>query len=415
MNYQWFENDINSAWASHLVTEFEKIQKEVFDNCHKSLRLPNFKINTTSHKIWGTWDKNTRTISLSIDLLRKFEWPAVVRVFRHEVAHQIVDELLNIESKPHGEAWKLACQMVNIPPVVSDSQQNLESFKGDFPTNPTIDKIRKLIVYGNDNGISQEESQVFLNKAQELMIKYNVDVNSIQGVKYNNTFHIFRPVGPLVDGHKTWLGIMATLVCDFYNVTCIWKPAPNRQKYIEFFGTPDNLDIAEYVFHALITQAEYLYNTFKEKHQEEINESKSLNPKPVDFNSLFQGLSHDELVQAQEYLTASLIESRKPKIYKNYRRISKRAFMQGLVHGYRQKLQKEKQIIFDTIKAEDKAIITRAHILLKEEFEEFYHPHNISYGRSRGSGYNDGHLAGSNLSLARGISSNGNRNYMLQS
>ena len=385
MNYQWFESDTNEAWKHKLVNSFFKIQSDAFNSTQKHLKTPNFSINSNLNYRWAQWNKTTRTIDFSLNLLKQFEWKAVEHIMRHETAHMIVDEIYVMDGKPHGEAWKLACQALNIDPDVTESKDMLDQYKGGN-TSPIVEKIRKILIHGNDTGISEGESQVFLKKAHALMVKHNVDMNHIHGIdNANTTFYTFRPVGPLVSGHKTWLGQISYLISQYYNVQSIWQGCYDsrtgtRMKRIEFYGTPDNLDVAEYVFHALITQAEFLYQQFKLEQQR-----------------------------------LNYIQKHDPTYVKGWRqtRISKRAFMRGLVTGYTQKLQQSKKVVFDTITPDDKSIILRNDKLLREAYEEEYNPCNLNYGRSRGRGYSDGHKAGSNLTLARGVSSTSNSRQLL--
>jgi hypothetical protein len=148
-------------------------------------------------------------------------------------------------------------------------------------------------------------------------------------------------------------------------------------KRIEFFGTTDNLDVAEYVFHALLTQAEDLWNEYKTNHQEKYKND-------------------------PDY-----------KYQNQHSRISKRAFMQGLVNGYTSKLNKEKTIIFNTISPDDKALISTGDKMLREAFDKKYHPCSHHVGCSNGKGYWDGHTAGSKLTLAQGVKAGTNRTLML--
>lgn len=384
MNYQWYESDINEVWIGKLLTSYGQIQREVKQHTDHWLKAPNFIINPSLNHRWAQWHKSTRTIDFSLRLLKQFEWDAVIHVMRHETAHQIVDELFAIQGKPHGEAWKTACKIVNIDPSVTESQFSLAKFKGDNDSSPIVDKIRKILIHGNDTGISNEESQVFLNKAQELMIKHNVTMQHIQGIDSPVWYNV-RPVGPLVSGHRTWLGQIAYLVATFYNVQSIWLSHycqdKGYMKRIEFFGTNDNLDVAEYVFHALLTQAEYLYEEYKDEQQ--------------------------KIAYIQQH-DPSYVPS-----YRDKRRISKRAFMQGLVSGYRSKLGKSKTVILDKVTFNDKALISRSDKLLKEEFDKKYNCRSLNYGSSRGKGYNEGHKAGSNLSLAQGLNRASSRQLQL--
>lgn len=380
MNYRWYEQDISDAWISKLFTTYGEISNEVSCQCQKNLTEPNFKINPNLNYRWAEWDKTTRTITFSLNLLKQFEWEAVKHVMKHEVAHQIVDEIFVIEHLPHGAAWQKACTILNIDPNVTESATMLSKYKSSN-TSPMIEKIHKLLLHGNDCHISQEESQLFLNKAQELMIKHNISMLNVQGIQ-SDAFYVFRPVGPLVDGHKSWLGNFASFITSFYNVQSIWLSC-NGKKRIEFFGTPDNLDVAEYVFHALLTQAEYLWQEYKTNHQDKFKNDPDYRSK---MGNTYNG---------------------------NSRRISKKAYMQGLINGYRSKLTREKTIIFDSISPSDKAIISTGDKMLRDAFEHKYHPCKHYQASSNGNGYSDGHIAGSKLTLAQGVKTSCNRMLML--
>lgn len=370
MNYKWYEEDISKAWVINLQETFNEIQDEVFKHTGKWLKVPNFCVNPNLNWAWGLWEKSNRTITLSTKLLRNYEWAAVKYVMKHEVAHLMVDELFVVEHFPHGEAWKRACTILNIDPNVTTNDKYLSQFKGGS-VSPIVDKIQKLLAHGNDISISTEESQLFLNKAQELIIKYNVSLNS--NSKDNNFFTI-RPVGPLVDGHRAWLSAVSGLVASYYNVSCIWMYC-NEKRRMEFFGTPENLDVAEYVFHALLTQAESLWEQYKENHNEKAkNDPNYL----LSIGTTYRGNAH---------------------------RISKASFMRGLVNGYNAKLRSEKRIILDSFTPNDRAVISANDGILKEAYKKHYKPRNLAKSACKGQGYWDGHKAGSSLSLAMGVTS----------
>jgi predicted SprT family Zn-dependent metalloprotease len=425
MQYQWFEQDIDAAWSYKLLTEYDTIQRIVHKATGHWLNIPNFKISPDMTTKWGNWNPQTRTITLSLNLLRNYEWAAVVHTLKHETAHQIVDELLDLNTRPHGEAFKLACTILGIDGERCHSDQVKSSFKGRFQASPTIEKIRKLIIHGNDHGISQEESSLFLGKAQELMIKYQVSLHQIYN-EQSSTFYTVRPVGPLVDQHKSWLGQIAVMISKFYSVSCIWMYAPNGKRRIEFYGTPENLDIAEYVFHALITQAEYLWEQFKNEHQNQLSQDrlgKPVNHRPLNYQELFANCSTTELLEAQSFLLPALekaINERKSSYGKWFtipakqRKISKKAFMTGLVTAYTLRLAKEKQVIFDTVTPNDKALIHNGEQLLKAAYQKHYKPRDLgSTSYVRGKGYSEGVKAGSTLTLAKGVTTSNNSVAML--
>ncbi len=372
MDYQWYQSDIDEVWKYKLLSSFNKINREIYNKIAKRLEIPNFAINSKLNNRWGEWRKNSRTIVFSIKLLKNFEWLAVEHVMRHEIAHQIVDEVFCMPANPHGQLWEKACLIVNIDPNRCSSSIFLGQFKSAAPS-PLIEKVQKLIIHGNDKAVTQDESELFIAKAYSLMTKHNISLKDIQGV--GEQVYISRPVGPLVSSHRSWLGEVACLVSKYYSVKTIWTHC-GAKKRIEFFGEPGNLDVAEYVFHALLNQSEILWNNYKREHQEKIKTD-------IDYRSQFSGW--DGRIR---------------------KKISKTAFMRGLLFSYEQKLSKTKKDVIENISAMDKAIILSNDGSLKESFKRQYNPRNLGRAvSSYGNGWDRGFSEGKNLVLAKGVSS----------
>lgn len=380
MEYKWYSSDIDEVWKYQLGHIYYKIQEFVHKHTNHWLKVPNFAINYDLNINWGEWHKDSRTIVFSGKLLRNYEAAAVEYVMRHEVAHQIVDEIFDIEGLPHGEAWERACKIVDIEANRCASSDFLIGFQGRFSSN-LIEKIRKLIIHGNDNAVTREESELFLTKAQELMIRHNIDMRVLNGGE-GKRFYIKRPVGPLMARKNSWVGGMATLVSNYYDVRCIYTYCNNKRR-IEFFGDPSNLDIAEYIFHALLNQGEYLWEEYKNNHQAKVKNDETYRQNIGVYNN------------------------------KLYSRISKSAFMAGLISGYEAKLSMEKSIILDKIDKEDKAIILSSDGMLDEAYEKQYNPSKGQRYTTRGQGYSAGYVAGSKLSLSQGVRGGSTRGLMI--
>src|SRR4051812_43490555 len=58
----------------------------------------------------GRWISQTRTLELSRTLVLERPWPEVIAVLEHEMAHQFVDEVLQIRDEPpHGPTFQRVC------------------------------------------------------------------------------------------------------------------------------------------------------------------------------------------------------------------------------------------------------------------------------------------------------------------
>ena len=376
-----FDKDINEAWLYKLRSSFWKIQNIVRKNSQKELNEVCFVIEhgMKDHRI-GEWRPSTRTIAFEIDLLRNYEWAAVEHVMKHEVAHQIVNEILGISAygHPHGEAWKIACKMVEIDDGFDeDNPVPLSSYKGSMES-PMVERIRKLLIHGNDKACTESEAELFLTKAQELMIRHQIKMVEVCGTE---RFFVSRPVGPKFKRFPSWLWTMVHLVTEHYHVKAISMNCGGfkygKEYRIEFFGQPDNLDIAEYVYHALLNQGERMFKDFMAEH------------------TLKCKTDPDYLKQFTNYG------------YRN--RMSRASYLLGLFNGYARKLELEKVAVESKIEIEDGAIVPMEDALLGEMFENYYHPHNgkVNTTLRNAAAYSAGRAAGASMTLAKGVRSGG--------
>jgi len=358
-----YDEATNDIWEYKILASYSKINYKLAHTHKKSLSTPIIKLNDQIHSKWGSWNPTTRTITLSLELLRNYEWGAVEYVLKHEMAHQIVSEVFNMDcyGVAHGEAWARACGMVGIEPVRCSSKDFLASFKSSS-NSKIVDKIHKILIHANDGGATEEEADTFMVKARELMIKHNLKMQDITG---ESQVWVKRPFGLNFKRFPSWMSSMASLLKDHYHVKCVITYAMVKGvnvKRLELFGEPSNLDIAEYVGHALLAQGDYLYEQFK----------------------------NDENREAIRW-----------------GKISKASFLDGLFEGYADKLSKNYKQAVEKIKATDGTIVPAFDDrLLSEMFNKGYsNLRSSSRMASRGGGRTAGRDAGSNLTLAKGVSS----------
>lgn len=390
------EHDVNAVLIMKLTSCYYDISNSVYKRLQKRLVTPNFKINNLLNSVWGEWDTESKTITLSGKLFRNYEWGAVVAVLKHEVAHQIVSEIfgINILGVSHGEYFKKACDVLDIDSNRCVSSDILMGYKHS-DSDQISDKIRKLFVKGNDKSVTLEESQIFLNKAQELMIRHNISMFEICG---RDRLFISRPVGYLYKKLPCWVSSLADIISKHYNIEYIIINSFRGDKRIEFFGEPHNLDIAEYVFHAILIQAEYIYSNFVKSHKKKMKDVSS---------EYYASNSASTVVYGANYQVKEVLL--------NPKKISKQSFLHGLIVGYDEKLSVGKKTVCDKIMAEDGKMVIMDDKLLKEMFNNNYRfkIRTFSPAIRNTNGYSAGKEAGKNLSIKSALHHNGNRGLVL--
>ena len=361
-----------------------RIRREVYKNCGKKLSIPVFDLNPDINTKWGSWNPSTRLMTFSSKLFRNFELGAFEYVMRHEIAHQIVSEIFDMDAHgiSHGEAWERACKLVNIIPKHCSSSTFLSQFKGNSKSD-MVEKVSKLLIHGNDSGCTEHEAEAFMSKAKELMLRHDI----VMG-ESDQTDRVFikRPFGLNYKRFPAWMWTLGRLLESNYNVknirTYFYKDDVKHLR-LELFGEPSNLDIAEYVGHALMAQAEVLYDKFRKERALEVKTIRERDGKNAYIGT----------------------------------KISKAAFMDGLLNGYSSTLRQSKKETLEKITAEDGQVIPMYDSnLLKELHGKAYS--NMTFTNisgSCGAGRGAGMKAGKGMKLAKGVNSNGNRQRQLTS
>lgn len=397
-----YENDCNKVWLYRLQSSFNKIQSEISVHTGKHLKSAIFEINPNTKSKWGSWTPSSRVMCFSASLLRNYEWAAVEHVMRHEVAHQIVSEIFGMDcyGVAHGAAWQEACKIVNIDPKRCESSDELSEFKGTC-SSPMVEKVRKILIHANDEAATEAEAETFMRKAKELMLRHDIAMKDVVG---SDRLFVTRPFGPLFKRWGSHMWKLGGFLSRHYDVKYIKTYGPNNTSRLELFGEPDKLDIAEYVGHALLNQAELLY----EKQRVKVGEEKALKRLEK------RDLSLDGL----KYTPYS-------------RKLSKRAFIEGVISGYSAKMDEERQFVREKVAVEvakekcvdtgsrytegDMAIVPvyNAKLLNEMHGKAYSGLRTTTISCSRGSGYGEGHDAGKSLRLSRGVNAGGNSGRLL--
>jgi hypothetical protein len=223
-----------------------------------------------SQNHWGLWIPLTRTIQISRKLIFTQPWFNVVAILKHEIAHQLVDELylrnnLNPQLKPHGDLFKKACLNLGVPEQFSKSSVNLQSHDLDWrsevrdeATERMLDRVRKLLALAASS--NENEALSAMNKVRELYAKYNL-LEHERGLNKSDFVHLIISTGAKrIEAHDQ--RILSILISHFFVKVIIGQSyifrSNSHEKIIEIIGTKANVLMAEYVYNFLKTQVEIL-------------------------------------------------------------------------------------------------------------------------------------------------------------
>ena len=224
---------------------------------------------TENTSLWGRWDPLRRTIELQRRLVYDYSWDTVLYVLKHEMAHQIVTEVFKSTDSGHQESFHKACDLLHLPNYFRRGSGDL-SREMDWQCTPSkndkittiIQKIQKLFSLASSK--NSAEATLALERAQELMCRYNIDESLVRCAPENFKYIVIDTgksrLGPIY-GH------LASLLIEHYNVDVIFTSTFNVQQMkrvqsLEIYGRESYVVVAEYVFYYLLRTLEDLWSTY---------------------------------------------------------------------------------------------------------------------------------------------------------
>ncbi|MGE0867416.1 MAG: SprT-like domain-containing protein [Kofleriaceae bacterium] len=203
----------------------------------------------------GQWSPHERTIELSRRLVIEQPWTEVMAVLEHEMAHQFVDEVLEVrDESAHGETFRRVCEDRGIDGRAAGSPQPSRAEPGEIAR--VLDKIRKLLALaGSPN---QHEAEAAMRRAHELMLRHNIEQADTR-----REFEVRCLGTPRQRTHGVEAAIVG-LISEFFFVKAIrirtYMPREAAHAFMyEITGTRANVEMAEHVFEFLLATAERLW------------------------------------------------------------------------------------------------------------------------------------------------------------
>ena len=269
------------------------LYKEIIKDKALSLKECNIRVAPLNGKL-GEWSSFSRTITISEETLLKGTWDDIIHILKHEMAHQIVDEIYGSHDQPHGELFGRACQLLGISPKATYSL-------GDSSSDPVLRRIEKLMALSKSS--NENEALLALTKAQELSFKYNVDLLNNQKSSYN-----LRPLGKIRRRTPSYEWKLINILSEFYFIKAlhIYHEIDGKLFWqFEIYGTPCNIDTAEYVYFFMMNQAEILWKDYLHENGKSVSRKRT-----IFMNGLYEGfkskLSSEREVLKNKYAVIHL-------------------------------------------------------------------------------------------------------------
>jgi predicted SprT family Zn-dependent metalloprotease len=259
------ELEYKRKWLHQLQKEF----RQICSWYKVSLAAPAFRISD-SLATFGSWNPETRTISIASALINEYSWDVVINVLKHEMAHQYVHEyLLRGRETPHGPAFKEACAKLgvmfpfntatgNTPKVFSAGNDH----NYDLEYERKVNKVRKMLSLAGS--CNEHEAAAAMSKANSFIRKYNLErLESIDTSYYN--YEIINP------GKKRLHVIerrIASLLMDYFYVDIVYSElfdpgSLETYKTIEMLGAQENVAFASYVYEFLRYRSDLLWQNYR--------------------------------------------------------------------------------------------------------------------------------------------------------
>jgi hypothetical protein len=238
------------TWLRLFHDEWERINRDALDG---RLRPPAFAIDDSTTRL-GAWDRAGRTIHFSASHLENDTMAEIEETLRHEMAHQVVDELYSAASaQPHGELFARACRQLRI----AGSARLRGAIDGE--ARRVLEKIRKLTRLAASS--NPHEAQLAAATANRLQLAYNLRVDPTS-CDYGYQ-RLGKPMGVISSEAKVLAGILS----EFYFVRAIWlrtwlPGSQGRAVVLEAVGRAHDLAIADYTFGYLQRALDSLWRSY---------------------------------------------------------------------------------------------------------------------------------------------------------
>lgn len=232
---------LDRAMLQALSMEWSHLNQQHFRG---GMRAPVLALSDST-AFFGRFEARSRRIELSRSMVEKQPWAVVREVLRHEMAHQYVTEVLGVrDESAHGPAFQRLCERLGIDPT----SRGLPEAAGVDPEKVRLlRKVQRLLALAESD--NPHEAEAAMARAHALMRTHNLETLQ-QGSPRRFTYRQLGAPMLRVSAHER---ILAGLIGKhfFVQVVTIGVYLPGRNVHgsaFEASGTPENVDMAEYVY-----------------------------------------------------------------------------------------------------------------------------------------------------------------------
>ena len=197
--------ELERASLRALQQVYDELNRSLFKN--RLIRLPLMFVD--GHQRLGQWCSEPRRIELARQLLLQQSWGTLVEVLKHEMAHQFVEEVLEvIDEGPHGQAFRHVCQ-----------ERGIDARAAGLPKSASVDdeqqrvlgRIAKLLNLAQSSNL--HEAETAMSVAQRLMLKYNL-AHAMEPASRGYRFvHLGSPTGRVSESDR----LLAALIAEHFS------------------------------------------------------------------------------------------------------------------------------------------------------------------------------------------------------
>ena len=245
---------LNKAWALQLHSEFEQI-------CYQySLDLvhPVIELIESDHR-YGCWQRSSRTIGINRQVILSHGWDATIHVLKHEMAHQICDELFDCHGTAHDRDFHRACDLLGLPEKFARAHIDPQCFSLAAASgedrrdsrSKLIGKVRKVLALSNS--ANENEARLALEMAVRLMQRHELAESEIELQQDDMTYVIISLARRRVCFYQR---LIASLLSRYFNVRLVCSrlydaAADQTYRTFEVFGRRECVAVVEHCYHFL--------------------------------------------------------------------------------------------------------------------------------------------------------------------
>jgi len=247
---------LENALLRELAAEWGRQNTLLFDG---ALRPPTLTLHDADNPL-GQWRPTERRIRLSRGLVHHQPWGVVIEVLKHEMAHQYVHEhLRRRDETAHGPSFRTLCAELGIDASAAGLPTTADT---DPARERALRKVQRLLALASSD--NPHEAEAALNAAHRLMRAHNIAWHATA----DSQAYGFRHLGPVKKRFSAHEKILGGILGQHFFVTAIWALAYDREsdrrgRVLEICGSPENLDIAEHVYHFLQGAGERAWRTHR--------------------------------------------------------------------------------------------------------------------------------------------------------